>query len=241
MLMLRNVRWLALLVLLVPTTAFGNEGASSATLRMYESFLGGGGGNLSSSSSTLRSGGESVGDIGVGDSFSATLGTQNGYTTTPDPTLSVTVVDSQIDFGTFSTTEATVTTSRFIVSNYTSYGYAVQVIGKPPTNGSHTIDPMTTRDASQVGIEQFGINVVSNTSPVPVGADPDNGISGHGTAAGDYATANNYKFVEGETIATAPKTSGATIYTISYLVNVSSLTPGGQYEGGSSVIVTGLY
>ncbi len=229
------------MALLVPAAALGNEGSSSTNLRMYESTVGGGGGNLSSASSTLRSGGDSVGDIGVGDSFSATMGINSGYTTTADPTLAVTVLDSTVDFGNFSTTEATVTTSRFVVTNYTSYGYAVQIIGKPPTNGSHTIAPMATLDASQVGVEQYGINLVANTSPKLVGADPLQGINGQGNAAGDYAIPDNFKFVEGETIATAPKSSGDTTYTITYMVNVTNLTPGGQYAGGSSVIVTGMY
>jgi hypothetical protein len=100
---------------------------------------------------------------------------------------------------------------------------------------------MSTTGPSQAGVEQFGLNLVANTSPVSLGANPNHGQFGVGSAATNYATTNNYRFVSGETIASAPKSSGMTIYTISYIVNVSSLTPGGQYSSNQTVICTGTY
>ena len=100
---------------------------------------------------------------------------------------------------------------------------------------------MATAGPSQVGIEQFGINLVANTSPVSFGSNPDNGQFGFGQANNSYDDANNYRYVSGETIAEAPKTSGKTIYTISYLVNVGALTPGGQYTANQTLIVIGTY
>ena len=44
-----------------------------------------------------------------------------------------------------------------------------------------------------------------------------------------------------ETIASAPKSSGATVYTISYIVNVNSFTPGGVYTSGQTLLCTGTY
>lgn len=186
---------------------------------------------------TLQSSGSDV----IGNSSSTNLQVQAGSTTTADPTLSFAVLTYNSAFGSFSPTVASTTTSTFSVVDYTSFGYAVQIIGTPPTNGSHSITPMSTTGTSSPGTEQFGINLVANTLPAVFGANPDNGSFGFGTAATNYNTANNYRYVSGETIASAPKSSGETIYTISYMVNVSSITPGGQYSSNQSIICTGTY
>jgi hypothetical protein len=85
------------------------------------------------------------------------------------------------------------------------------------------------------------MNLVANTSPISFGANPDHGQFGFGSASTNYGTANNFRFVNGETIASAPKSSGQTIYTISYLVNVNSLTPGGNYTSSQTLICTGTF
>ena len=184
---------------------------------------------------------QAVGGDAIGNSSSTSFQVQAGARTTPDPALSFTVLTYNSVFGSFSPTVAATTTSTFSVVDYTSYGYAVQIIGTPPTNGSHSITAMSTTGTSTPGTEQFGINLVANTLPVVFGASPNNGSFGFGTAASNYNTANNYRYVSGETIASAPKSSGETIYTISYLINVSSITPGGQYSSNQSIVCTGTY
>ena len=184
---------------------------------------------------------QAVGGDAVGNSSSTSFQVQAGARTTPDPTLSFAVLTYNSAFGSFSPTVTATTTSTFSVIDYTSYGYAVQIIGTPPTNGAHAITAMSTTGTSNVGIEQFGINLVANTSPSVFGANANNGSFGFGTAAANYNTTNNYRYVSGETIASAPKSSGQTIYTISYIVNVSSITPGGQYSSNQSIVCTGTY
>ncbi len=183
----------------------------------------------------------SVGGSAVGDSGSSSYQVQAGATTTADPALSFAVSTAASNFGSFSPTVAATTTSTFAVADYTSYGYAVQIIGTPPTNGSHTISAMSTTAGSTPGTEQFGLNLVANTSPITFGAVPDNGSFGFGSAATNYNTANQFRYVSGETIATAPKSSGITTYTISYIVNTSSITPGGNYVSDQSIVCTGTY
>jgi hypothetical protein len=151
-----------------------------------------------------------------------------------------------INFGDFSASTATVTSTTFSVTNYTSFGYVVQIIGSAPTSGSTTINAMDPAGpsypgASIAGTSQFGINLVANTSPTSVGANPNNGQFGFGAAAGNYGTSNSYRYVSGETIALAPKSSGTTIYTMTYMVNVPALTPGGKYTCDQTLIVTGTY
>jgi hypothetical protein len=188
--------------------------------------------------------------LGLGDSAGSGYQLNNGHVTTPDPTLTFAVNDFDIAFPEFSPSVAATTTSTFQVINYTSYGYIVQIYGTPPTNNNRTITAMgtTSPEPSQVGNEQFGINLVANTSPVSVGANPDNNNNvqyskqfGFGQASTNYDTANNYRFVSGETVAEAPKSSGQTLYTISYLVNVDNLTPGGKYINNLTLICIGTY
>jgi hypothetical protein len=200
-----------------------------------------GGVGLTNTSSPSYQAAESGGILGFGNSADATMQINAGNTTTNDPALSFAIDTPNVNFGAFSPSTTAVATSTFQVSDYTSYGYVVQTLGTGPTYGGHTIAGMSTTGPSQAGVEQFGLNLVANTSPVSLGANPNHGQFGVGSAATNYATTNNYRFVSGETIASAPKSSGMTIYTISYIVNVSSLTPGGQYSSNQTVICTGTY
>jgi len=217
-----------------------------------ESTLGANG--LPSSASTDYQGSSSIGDIGVGFSGSTHFGFQGGSQTTADPRLAVAITSPTAAFPTFDPTTPAMATATFQVLNYTSYGYSVFVTGGAPTNhtagGPHTIQPMATQGASTPGFEQFGINLVANTSPQNIGANPDNGTYGWAYgAAGDvnnlpnlnYKTANQYVYNDGDLIASANKSGGYTNYTITYLLNVAELTPGGQYSTNESIIVVGTY
>jgi len=215
------------------------ETSQSSNYKFDESSIGSGG--LIESSSANYKASDATGDLVVGDSASNNYQINTGSKTTNDPTLSFIINSSGADFGSFSATTATTTTATFSVMNYTSWGYVVQIVGESPSNGAHQIPAMATTGNSQVGKEQFGINLVANTSPISVGANPNNGQFGFGSAAPNYATSNKYRYVSGETIATAPKSSGVTTYTISYLVNVGDLTPGGKYSSNQTLIVTGTY
>lgn len=211
----------------------------SANYKFDETSIGSGG--LIQSSSANYGATTAIGDLSVGNTASSNYQINTGSKTTNDPALSFSLTSGAINFGSFTASNATVTTATFSVSNYTSYGYVVQIVGNSPTNGSHVIPAMTTTGPSIAGVEQFGINLVANTSPSSFGANPDNGQFGFGVAAPNYNTSNQYRYVSGETIAMAPKSSGITNYTISYVVNVASLTPGGQYTSNQTIIVTGTY
>ena len=208
-----------------------------------------GAGSLTQSSSSSYIVQSAFGDLGVGNSASSNFQVNAGSKTSPDPVLSVAVNNALIDFGTFSANSASTGTATFTVINYTSYGYAVQLTGTPPSHNGRSINAMTTTNISQPGIEQFGINLVANTSPASFGANLDNGQFGFGQIGNgpsspnyaDYATPNEFRYVAGETIASAPKSSGKTTYTISFLANVAGITPGGTYTSYQTLIVTGTY
>lgn len=211
----------------------------SPNFRFDESTLGGGG-QIQSSSANFQSS-SSIGDLAVGESASTNFQVQSGSITTNDPALSFVMNSTNANFGDFTPTASSVATASFSVSNYTSYGYVVQIAGNAPSNGAKTLPAMPLTDDPLIGTEQFGINLVANTIPTSVGANPSYGPFAVGTPTANYGVANKYRYVSGETIASAPKSSGSTTYTLSYMVNVNSVTPGGQYTSNQTLIVTGTY
>lgn len=216
--------------------------ANSSNYQIQEDFVGGGG-VIDSSSPNYQSS-DVVGDAAVGDSAGTSYQTQSSYKTTPDPTLTFAVNSSSVSLGALSSAMTKTGTATFNVLNYTSSGYIVQAVGSPPSNGVHSLTGMSSPTASAVGTEQFGINLKANTSPATFGADPvqvPSSSFGYGAAAAGYNTANQFKYVSGNTIATATKTSGKTNYTISYIANISVNTPGGSYSGDQTIVCTGTY
>lgn len=225
------------------TPVLATDVLQSPSYRFDESSIGTGG--LMQGSSTNYKVQSSTGDIAIGSSSSSNFTVDSGTQTSPDPTLTFRMDSPTANFGNFSAATPSTSSAQFSVINYTSYGYVVQLVGPPPTDGSEEISPMNVTATSQPGIEQFGINLVANTSPTSFGANPDNGTApnnfGNGVVAPNYSIPNQYRYVSGETIASAPKSSGKTIYTISYLVNVSNLTAAGQYKSDQTLVVTGTY
>lgn len=206
-----------------------------------ESSIGSGG--LNNSASASYTGFDAIGSIGIGSSASTNYQVASGPVTPFDPALSVSI-NGTVNFATaFSAAAASTATTTFTVSNYTTYGYVAQIYGNTPTNGTTSITAMgtTSPTASAAGTSQFGINLVANTLPTSVGANLSNGQFGYGTVTANYNTANVYRYVSGETIAQATKNSGITTYTITYVVNVPALTPGGIYTTNQTLIVTGTY
>jgi hypothetical protein len=217
----------------------GAESLQSPTYRIDESSIGTSDPlDVQSNSYGLTSG---TGDIGVGNSASSNYQVNAGSKTSADPVLAFSVDASSTSFGDFSPTSTAATTLTFQVKDYTTYGYVVQIYGTGPTYNGHEITPMASTGPSQVGTEQFGINLVANTSPANIGANPDNGEFGNGSVETEYSNANNYRYVSGETIASAPGDSGETNYTVTFIANVGPLTPGGSYKVSQTLIATGTY
>ena len=234
-----------LLVLVVFMPVVRAQSSQSPNYQIDESFIGPGG-TLESGSTNFQTapGGQSIGNTGgTGDSGSTNYQAQSGATTTSDPSLACITNTSSANFGTLSSSVVATATATFSVLNYTSYGYIVQVIGSVPSSGSHTLNNLSSNAASTPGTEQFGINLVDNSSP-NIGADPaqiPNSNFSYGEAANNYDTPNSFRYVQGETIALAPKTSGQTDYTISYIINIANTTPGGEYSGSQVLVCTGTY
>lgn len=220
---------------------FGVSFASkSANYQLIETSLGGTG--LVNSTSPDFMVQESGGIIGLGTSTGTSYQVKAGNQTTSNPSLAFAILSANPSFGTFSPTSTATATAQFEVLDYTSYGYEVQITGTPPTDPyGNKITPLSTNAGPSVGKDQFGLNLVANTSPTNFGAGPNYGQFGYGSVATNYNTPNSYRFVNGDEIASSGKSSGTTVYTISYIVNVNDLTQGGQYTSLQSLICTGTY
>ncbi|MGH7234612.1 MAG: hypothetical protein ACREF7_04180 [Candidatus Saccharimonadales bacterium] len=214
--------------------------SSSPNYQLIETVIGGNG-SINSSSTNYQDT-QSGGIIGIGTSTGTNYQAQAGHETTNDPALSFAILSANPSFGSFSPTATATATSQFEVIDYTSYGYVVQISGTAPTNSSgHQIQALATNSAPTIGTEQYGFNLVANTLPISFGANPDFGQFGTGTVATNYNTANSYRFDSGDEIAYSGKTSGQTEYTISYIVDVSDVTPGGKYTSVQNIICTATY
>jgi hypothetical protein len=190
----------------------------------------------------------SLGDTGIGNSSSANYQAYAGYTTTADPYIELVTPNSITNVGVLDSSSTKYTTAQFSVRAYLASGYTVINGSSAPTalsNGiTHYLSAPSTPAASAVGTEQFGINLASNTVPASIGAVPQqlpsNSYS-YGTAAAGYNTSNLYKYAQGDTIAQSSSSSGYTTYTVSYIFNISPVTPSGFYSFTHTLIATGYY
>ena len=197
----------------------------------------------------------SLGSLAVGNISSASYQAFSGFLTPNEPFLEMGIDSSLVDLGVLDTASTKTGTGTFHVRAYVNSGYTVQAMSQPPTmtsGGSHTLAAMTSQGGPTTGTEQFGINLVHNTSPATFGSDPvpqPDGTFANGQAASGYGTFNQYKYNVGDIIAcsgaSAPcstgKGWGLTNYTISYIANIGPLTPAGKYTVVQDLVVVATF
>jgi hypothetical protein len=205
----------------------------------------GGNGNASNDCSGNYCAQESVGDTVVGGSGSSTYSAQFGSDTTNEPLLEVIVNGGNQNLGVLDPSTTATATFGVNVRSYLSDGYTVYITGSPPSQGSHTLTALNASCpcTSQTGAEQFGINLADNTSP-NIGAIPvqvPSGSFSFGAATSDYNQADLFKYHDGDAIAGSDTSTGETDYTLSMILNISNVTPGGHYTGTFSAVVVPVY
>lgn len=199
----------------------------------------GSGGELNACSTNYCSK-QSAGELTVGNTKSTNYQAQAGFNTDRQQLLEVAVNGGPIDLGTLDPMTTHSGSTTFSVRTYEASGYSVVVSGTSLHTASHTLSPLASPTASQVGTEQFGINLRKNSTP-NIGSDvqqvPDSSFS-FGQPSANYAIADKFMYVNGDVIASSAQSSGQTVYTMSVIANVSTGTPAGIYTGSLSVIVT---
>jgi hypothetical protein len=245
---LKKISLLLVALLLMPSVAFANPPAqsSSSHYQLDEVFFGSGG-ELNACSTNYCSK-QSAGEVTVGRTCGTTVCAQGGFNTDRSPYIEMDVNNTSINVGNLSASGSKWNSNAyFTVKAYLAHGYSVINASPPPTNGGYSIHTDSVPTASTVGTEQFGMNVVANTSPATTGADPfydpDNTFS-FGLAGAEYGTTNQYMYSDQpglNEVAYSNASSSATKYTITYIFNISNVTPGGTYTMQHVLVATGTY
>lgn len=148
-----------------------------------------------------------------------------------------TATGTSLSFGELSRNEPRFLTSQFAGATNDESGYIVTLSGITMTSGSNTIAPLSPGGSSTAGSSQFGLNLVSNTSPL-VGQAVI-GIGSAAPAAG-YGTTNQFKFAN-EVIALSSLPTDFNRFTVSYIVNIASSQPPGIYNSTLTYIASATF
>lgn len=217
----------------------GGVAAAQSTSPSYrvDEYYFGTGGELESCSGSYCSK-QSAGELAAGNTKSANYQAQVGFNTSDTPILEV-AVNGDVNFGVLDSENTATGTANVQVRTYLSSGYNMVIAGPAPKINAHTLNSSAFSGPSVPGHEQFGINLVKNTSP-NVGDDPvqvpDSAFS-FGFPNGNYSVANNFMYQDGATVASSLSSSGQTNYTISFIANMANSTPAGKYTTDLSVVV----
>lgn len=219
--------------------------SSSDNYQVDRVFMGAGG-ELEACSASYCSK-QSAGEIAAGHTAGNLFRANAGFNVEREPYLAFSVAASTTDLGYLNEFGTAATTGTFAVKTYLAQGYVVQVVSDPPTNtgsSGHQLAPMTTPGGPSPGTEQFGMNLTANTLPINFGANPvqipDNTFS-FGTVEDDYNDANVFKYNKGDIVASSTQSSGETDYTVSFIYDISSVTPDGLYEFNGTFVATSTF
>lgn len=229
-------------LLIIPATVLA-QSSSSPNYQVDQTFFGTGGEtDLQSDNFRSRA---TVGELGIGELNSANFRAFAGFNTTDEPFIEFIVTGNNIDLGYLDPAATSTAQGQFYVRAWQAGGYSVRTAADPLTNVSsgYQFETPTTPTTSALGTEQFGINLVENTSPA-VGQNliqsPDSTYS-FGQVSPEYSQTNNFLYNKGDAIAFSDESTSVTFYTISYLFNISEETPSGQYEFRHTLVATGKY
>lgn len=181
----------------------------------------------------------SSGDTTVGRTASDRYRAMTGGNTTGEPLLEVVTLGGLASLGALSPDKTSTLTMNVSVRSYMTGGYSMQISGPPPSYGSHELSRLAEPTESQVGVEQFGINLVANNVP-QVGSNPEQVPSNQtsfGEVASNYKIADRFMYEDGDIVAFSRTDSGRTDYTIAMILNISNVTPGGWYTSMFSAVV----
>jgi len=221
----------------------GGVAAAQSTSPNYrvDEYYFGTGGELESCSGNYCSK-QSAGELAAGHTQSANYQAQVGFNTSDTPILEV-AVNGTVNFGLLDPDTTATGTANVQVRTYLSSGYDMVIAGSAPKINSHTLNSSAFSGPSTPGQEQFGINLVKNTSP-NVGDNPQqvpDGSFSFGLPTSNYSVENEFAYQDGAPVASSTSSSGQTNYTISFIANMANNTPAGKYTTDLSVVVVAKF
>ncbi|MDB5169766.1 MAG: hypothetical protein JWN82_162 [Candidatus Saccharibacteria bacterium] len=143
-----------------------------------------------------------------------------------------------VDFGEFSSRQATQGSTQMLAATNAVDGYTIRVNGHSLTSGNNVIAELTGADVSRPGVSQFGLNLRANTAPT--GGEDVSGV-GSGVAAGGYNQVNFFRFNSGDVVAASVAPDEARKYTATYMVNVSRDQAPGVYVSTIMYLALGSF
>jgi hypothetical protein len=165
-------------------------------------------------------------DSDTSSNYGLTSGFRELY---PDQYVTLAVGSGSVSFGNLSESSAKTTSHTLTIATNASKGFAASVSGTTLTSGANTINAIgAIATVSNPGTEQFGISLVESASPV-VGANPS-GTAPIGVASGGYSINGFFAYNSGDIIAFANSAVNETVFTVSYLANISASTEAGSYS-----------
>lgn len=152
---------------------------------------------------------------------------QVAVSATVSQSLTFSLGSNSINLGTLDSTLTKSATHTMNVATNATGGMAVTVAGNTLTSGANTITAMSPATTSTTGTEQFGINLKANTVP-SVGSNAT-GSAPIAVASAGYNTADTFKFLSGDSIASSTAGINDTTFTVSYIANIAGTTDAGAY------------
>ena len=163
---------------------------------------------------------------------------QVAVTATVDQSITFSISDNTIGFGTLSASAACfaqgvagcsaseIEAHNIVIGTNAGSGYSMTINGTTLTNGSFTIATTSANTASTIGSEQFGLRM--------------NASGGLGTVSAPY-TAAGYAFDSlnfPDQVAAATGASANTTYSVRYIANIASNTEAGAYTSTLTYVAT---
>jgi hypothetical protein len=162
-------------------------------------------------------------------------------TATVNPTLLLEISSATVALGviTASTTGKGSHTAQ-VATNATG-GFLLTYNGATLTAPQGTIVAYGAQASSVAGTEGFGINMKDNATP-DIGAEVTQNKGSCSAPATNYATADKFSYVASTTTPlTAQTTPADCTYTVSYVANISTVTPAGSYSTPITYIASGTF
>lgn len=148
------------------------------------------------------------------------------------------VVGNYVNFGEFSSRQASQGTTQMLAASNARDGYTIRVNGPTLTSGNNIINNLVGSDISRPGVSQFGMNLRSNNSPQ---GGLDVAGSGSGLPTNGYNQINSYRFNSGDVVAVSDAPDRARKYTTTYLVNINRSQAPGAYVSTLTYVALGAY
>ena len=156
-------------------------------------------------------------------------------------TLSLNISANSIPLNTLTTGTTGSGSHTIQVATGATGGFLLTYNGPTLTTTGGTIPAYGTQQSSVAGTAGFGINLKDNATP-NIGAEL---VQNSGTCASvpaNYGTVDKFSYVASTTTALTNQTTAADCtYTVSYVANISGVTPAGSYTAPITYVVSGTF